>query len=483
MYLKYCQLLLLFSVSLADGFGFFDIGNTFNYLNKELYSLASNWDGDVKTRWIKQELDHFDPEEKRTWKMRYFQRLTYWRSNGPIYLLLGGESEASSRWTTTGIMQELAKETKGAMFVSEHRYYGKSKPLNTTDIRNFKFLNSRQATADNAKLLKYIKSWRMFNNSKVVVIGGSYSGNLAAWMRMLYPELVDAALASSAPVLAKKDFYEYLEKVNDNYEQYGTSECLDNIRNTFERYDRLLQSSEGINLLKEEENICQDCDLTVLKNRQVFFSEKVSKFMIYSQYGNTKNIKEHCKKLNTSLKLQILDKTSKPNFWVARKGCYYYDFDKMIEEYKDKENEWVIAWIYQTCTEFGYFQTTSSKSQPFTNNIGLNFYIEMCSVLFGTDFDEKRVDSGIRDTNVFYGGRTPNVTKVVFTNGDLDPWSTLGVLEDLSYNAPAVVIPRSSHCRDLFSNRENDIEELKEARIHIKYLIKNWIGAGDFFSN
>lgn len=482
MYLKYFQLILLYSVNFANGFGFFDIGNTFNHLNKELYSLTSVWNGDVKTRWIEQELDHFDPEEKGTWKMRYFQRLSYWKPNGTIYLLMGGEAEASSRWTATGIMYELAKETNGAMFVSEHRYYGKSKPINTTDIRNFKFLSSRQAIADNVKLLKYIKSWKMLNNSKVVVIGGSYSGNLAAWTRMLYPELVDAAIASSGPVLAKKDFFEYLEKVNDNYEQYGTSDCLDNIRKIFKRYNKLLQSPEGIKLLKEEENICPDCDLADRKNQQVFFSYKVEKFMTNSQYGNTKMIENHCKNLNTSLKHKIPQKTSKPIFWMARRECYNYNYDTMIEEYKDKRNDWVMAWIYQTCTEFGYYQTTSSKSQPFTDNISLNFYTEMCSVLFGADFDEKRIDAGIKDTNEFYGGRRPNVTKVVFTNGDLDPWSTLGVLEDLSYNAPAVVIPRASHCRDLFSNRKDDIEELKQARKHIKYLIKNWTEAGDFLS-
>jgi thymus-specific serine protease len=41
------------------------------------------------------------------------------------------------------------------------------------------------------------------------MVGGSYAGNLAAWMRLAYPELVFAAYASSAPVNALIDDWQY----------------------------------------------------------------------------------------------------------------------------------------------------------------------------------------------------------------------------------------------------------------------------------
>ena len=49
------------------------------------------------------------------------------------------------------------------------------------------------------------------SNKKIkwIVVGGSYAGNLAAWSRMMYPDLIHSAYASSAPVLVKSDFYEY----------------------------------------------------------------------------------------------------------------------------------------------------------------------------------------------------------------------------------------------------------------------------------
>ncbi|XP_023935728.2 putative serine protease K12H4.7 [Bicyclus anynana] len=471
MLFKYYPLILLFNRYVAGGINMFCFNNGFSFLNAELNLQTVVEEFITNTRWINQKLDHFNPKDKRVWKMRYFKRLSFLKPNGPIYLFLGGESEASPRWAETGIMYELAKETNGAMYVSEHRYYGQSKPLNGTDAKAFKYLSARQALADNANLLKTIKRKSIFKNSKVVVIGGSYSGNLAAWMKLLYPKLVDAALASSGPVLAKTDFYEYLEKVNDNYEQYGTKNCLPTIRKIFKRYDKLMQSSKGIKQLKAEENICEECDMSSPENQQTFFSSKVGEFMSNSQYGTTEIIKSHCERVQNSSSPTIPPPES------TRNNCICYDFDEMIESFYDEENVWILAWIYQTCNEFGYYQTTSSDEQPFTDNIPLEYYIRMCHKLFGSEFDEERVNEGVAEVNDLYGGLNPNVTNVVFSNGDLDPWSTISVLEDLSYNAPAVVIPRSSHCRDLFSNRLGDIEELKEARKNIKNLIKKWIGA------
>ncbi|XP_034832497.1 putative serine protease K12H4.7 [Maniola hyperantus] len=472
MLIKYYPFILLLNQYVSgSGVELFCVKNGFKYLNDEINLEPHLEEFITQTKWLKQKLDHFNATDQRDWKMRYFKRLSFWKLNGPIYLFLGGEGPVSPRWADTGIMYELAKETNGALYVSEHRYYGESKPLNGTDAEALKYLSARQALADNAYLLKYLKHFYIYKKSKVVVVGGSYSGNLAAWMKLLYPDLVDAAIASSGPVLAKMDFYEYLEKVSDNYELYGTKKCLGTIKKIFKRYDKLIQTADGIKLLKEEENICEKCNLSAPENQQIFFGVKVGEFMRISQYGTTEQIKGHCQ----SLQNESIPRT--PPEESTRNNCTCYDFDETIKGYYSKENEWIISWLYQTCTEFGYFQTTSSDDHPFTNNMPLNFYIRMCHKLFGPDFDEERVIKGVAAVNDLYGALHLNVTNVVFSNGNLDPWSTLSVLEALSYNAPAVVIPRASHCRDLFSNRDGDIEELKEARKDIKNLVKKWIGA------
>ncbi|XP_026320197.1 putative serine protease K12H4.7 [Hyposmocoma kahamanoa] len=478
-----CTVLYLVHV---NGYVFYGFGNGYRYLTKQL-SNAGLFDASalssVEAKWIEQPLDHFDENETRTWKMRYFENLEFWQPNGTIYLFIGGEGEASPVWLTMGILYELANETNGAIFGSEHRYYGKSMPLNNLVTDNLKFLSSRQALADLETLLKYVRSLPKFEkstDSKVVLIGGSYPGNLAAWMKLLYPNLIDAAIASSAPVLAKKDFFEYLETVADDYEQHGTPECYDNIARIFQRYEKLFSSAEGIKLLKEEEKICEDNDMTKLENKQLFFMDKTSPFMIRAQYGNPAYIQTHCKKLANSSRVASLQQffDDEPSFWREETECFDYDFYNMIDEVK--EIDWAVSWIYQTCTEFGYYQSTNSDAHPFTRNIPADLYYKMCLGMFGHEFNEERINAGVLNTNKLYNGLTPNVTHVVFVNGDMDPWHRLGVLEDVSYEAPAKIIPAASHCRDLFSNRKGDPEELKEARKYIKYLIEKWTGFGEY---
>ncbi|XP_068626517.1 putative serine protease K12H4.7 [Battus philenor] len=406
--------------------------------------------------------------------MRYFAKTDFWKSGGPIYLFLGGEGEASPNFLNTGIMYELAKETNGAMYASEHRYYGKSMPVQGTSVENFKYLSVYQALEDNAHLLRIIKLNPIFYKSKIIVIGGSYAGNLAAWMRLLYPELVYAAIASSAPVLAKKDFYEYLETVNEVYGKYGTDDCLNEINQRFIQYETMFETADGIEKLKEEENICNDVDMSIPENKQLFFLDKASKFMSNTQYGTITVIKDHCAKLNENPKeLNIYG----PSFYRDTARCYNYDFNYMINQTYKNQMTAYACWLYQTCTTFGYFQSTSSRKQPFTNNVPVEFYVKMCTSTFGSKFNDNFIEDGIELVNKMFGGLRPNVTKVVFVNGDMDPWSKLSVLKNISSETPAIFIPRSSHCRDLFSNREGDHEELKEARKNIKDLIKNWIGA------
>ncbi|CAH4031373.1 unnamed protein product [Pieris brassicae] len=448
----------------------------FKYLTENvLHQIASSADiSTTNTRWILQKVDHFD-DKSETWKMRYFENLQFFKDKGPVYIYIGGESEASPRYLSAGIIKALAQETNGAMFMTEHRYYGKSLPFDDIlgDVKHMKWLSSRQALADIAHLIKSIKTNPTFKLSKVVVIGGSYAGSLAAWMRLMYSDLVDAAISSSGPVLAKKDFFEYIEKVNEDYELYGTEECLDKIKKDFVTYEKMLQSPKGIEELKNKFNICPECDMNVVENQWVFFSSITAEFMFNSQYGNPQRIKEHCSTIDNSMRYN----TSNTMLWNSKSNCISFSFDYMIKGIQ--KTLWAYSWFYQTCTEFGYFQTTTSDLQPFGKVLPLDFYVKTCRNVYGSDFNEARVDKGVDTTNKIYGGLSPNVTRVVFVNGDMDPWSKLGIVEDLSSEAPATVIHRASHCADLFPEVPSATEEIKEAAKHVKYLIKRWIGVDD----
>ncbi|RXG68291.1 Thymus-specific serine protease [Armadillidium vulgare] len=106
-------------------------------------------------------------------------------------------------------------------------------------------------------------------------------------------------------------------------------------------------------------------------------------------------------------------------------------------------------WQYQRCTEFGLFPTTDSPNQPFGSILPISSYLEKCKYDFGVD--EHVLQCGVERTNKMYGGKNPNVTRVVFINGSIDPLHRSGVLQDLNEEAPAIFINGTSHCADMSS--------------------------------
>ncbi|KAJ2950873.1 hypothetical protein O0L34_g5233 [Tuta absoluta] len=280
-------------------------------------------------------------------------------------------------------------------------------------------------------------------------------------MRSIYPDIVDCAWASSAPVLAKKDFVEYLEQVGEDFMKYGGEQCYEKITQIFSRYHELLQTNEGIKQLKQEQNICEETDMTQPLNQAYFFNSKIMLFMGAAQSGNLAEIKQLCNDINFE---ETVVKTDYQ--------CVNYIFSGLQNILSHH-----IPWVYQICTEFGYFQTTDSNKQPFSNDLILRFYTELCSG-FGPDFNEAKIDKAVADTNKFYGGLNPNVTKVVFLHGSVDPWHRLGITKSLSDDVPAFVIEGTSHCADLYRHEPSDPEELIKARDYAERMVKYWLGLG-----
>lgn len=52
----------------------------------------------------------------------------YYKKGGPIFLMIGGEGEATAKWMVEGQWIEYAKQYRALCFQLEHRFYGKSHP-------------------------------------------------------------------------------------------------------------------------------------------------------------------------------------------------------------------------------------------------------------------------------------------------------------------------------------------------------------------
>ena len=73
--------------------------------------------------WFDQKLDHFG-DGQGSWKQRYFVNDTFWsKENGPVFLMLGGESKASPYFLCedTDVMKN-ARKYNAMVILIEHRY-------------------------------------------------------------------------------------------------------------------------------------------------------------------------------------------------------------------------------------------------------------------------------------------------------------------------------------------------------------------------
>ncbi|XP_050513606.1 putative serine protease F56F10.1 [Diabrotica virgifera virgifera] len=178
------------------------------FLTERMFQPENHPETEQYERWFTQNLDHFNPNDERTWQQRYFINDEFASGKGNLaFLLIGGEAEASSYLMTTGSWITYARKYKPILFQLEHRYYGKSHPTEDLSTENLVYLTSQQALRDLAFFIEAMnQKYNLTRDVKWIVFGGSYSGNLAAWLRLKYPHLVHGAMSASAPLLAKLDF-------------------------------------------------------------------------------------------------------------------------------------------------------------------------------------------------------------------------------------------------------------------------------------
>lgn len=120
---------LLTNVKLSNGFQAVQSRSVDENSMAGMFS-ASTGNVDDALWFDNQQLDHFDPSNRATWKQRYFLKMGVFDSStdAPILLLLGGENAVNPYNYFFGQMTDYASHFKAAILILEHRYYGYSRP-------------------------------------------------------------------------------------------------------------------------------------------------------------------------------------------------------------------------------------------------------------------------------------------------------------------------------------------------------------------
>merc|ERR1712088_708902 len=244
-------------------------------------------------------------------------------------------------------------------------------------------------------------------------------------MRLRFPHLVSGSVSSSGPLFAKLDFSEYLQVVMDALDTTGP----------------------GCNVALEE----------ALATAEMMVADEAS-------WGELSSLFSTCTPLdgNSENGEECLDHT-------------YETFIAQLKDINCRGSFCWRPWIWQTCTEFGWYQTTNQDSGIYGSSLDLGFFEQWCQDAFGPSFTHEVLEKNVYGSNIEYGGDHPDVDNVVFVHGTIDPWHAMGVLQDISAEAPAIFINGTSHCNDMYGDRSTDSEALTEARLRIGELVAQWV--------
>ncbi|XP_049620786.1 thymus-specific serine protease [Suncus etruscus] len=445
-----------------------------------------------KEGWLEQPLDPFNASDARTFLQRYWVNDQHWTSpDGPVFLHLGGEGSLGPGSVTRGHPAALAPAWGALVIGLEHRFYGLSVPPGGLEMAQLQFLSSRHALADVVSArLALPRLLNISASSPWICFGGSYAGSLAAWARLKFPHLLFAAVASSAPVLAVLDFSGYNDVVSRsllNPEIGGSPECRAAVSAAFEEAQRRLRAGGTARArLRTELGACGHLDgaedqAELLEALQALVGGAVQ---YDGQAGAPLSVRQLCGLLvpepgncSRSAPYGGLRRAAKVVMHSLGQRCLSSPRAETVAQLRNTEPQMSgigdRQWLYQTCTEFGFYVTCEGPQCPFSRLPALPSHLALCEEVFGLALSS--IAQAVAQTNAYYGGLTPGATRVLFVNGDTDPWHVLSVTQNLGPSETALLIPNSSHCLDMAPERPSDSPSLRRGRQAIAQQLQTWL--------
>ncbi|CAF2068653.1 unnamed protein product [Brassica napus] len=434
-----------------------------------------------ETRYFPQNLDHFSfqPESYQVFHQKYLINSHFWRKGGPIFVYTGNEGDIEWFASNTGFMLDIAPKFQAILVFIEHRFYGESKPHKLANTLGF--LNSQQALADYAILIRSLKHNLTSEASPVIVFGGSYGGMLAAWFRLKYPHIAIGALASSAPILnfdnivPSSSFY---DTVSQDFKNVSAN-CFEVIKRSWGEMEVFSTIKDGLQELSKMFRTCKTLhsvdsvsgwlETAFIETAMVNYPTPANFMAPLPAYP----VEQMCKIMDEL----PLDASNLERAFAAASLYYSYSgsescFD--MENHTDSHG--LNGWGWQACTEMVMPMSCSNHTmfRPFESD-DEKANQEYCLREYGVKPRPHWI------TAEFGGQRIEMVLKrfgsnIIFSNGLQDPWSGGGVLKNISSSIIALVTRKAgAHHTDLRAATKDDPEWLKQQRRQEVAIIEKWI--------
>ncbi|KAH8817396.1 peptidase S28 [Xylogone sp. PMI_703] len=443
-------------------------------------------------------LDHDDPS-KGTFQQKFWWNSEWWAGPGsPIVMFTPGEISAAgygaylTNQTITGLY---AQEIKGAVVMVEHRYWGSSSPYDNLTTENLQLLTLKQAIADFVNVAKTIDlpfdTDHSSNADKApwVFSGGSYSGALAAWTESTSPGTFWAYHASSAPVEAISDYWQYFAPVQEGMPvncSKDLTRVIDYIDDVFqhgtaeEQYE--LKAKFGLEALEH------NADFGAAIENGPWLWQSNSFYTGYSGFYQFCDAIENVEagaavtpdENGVGLEKALAGYANWVNTTFIPGYCQGFGYEDERElacmNTYDPENkiftDYTVGntidrqWNWMLCNEpFAYWQDGAPRSRDtiVSRLVNADYWQRQCDLFFPTENGYTYGSNISPDNNVHQvnkhtqGWRLEDTTRLIWTNGEFDPWRTSGVSSEFrpggplpsTEQHPLQIIPGGFHCSDL----------------------------------
>ncbi|KAF5487287.1 putative extracellular serine carboxypeptidase [Colletotrichum siamense] len=473
--------------------------------------------------YFEQLIDH-DAPELGTFQQRYWVNSTYWKGPGsPIIVFTPGEvaAEAYSGYLTDrALTGSIAKAVGGAVVMVEHRNWGTSLPYTLQDTKNLQQHTMTNAVFDLTNLARTVDLPFDTNHSSNapqapwIYTGGSYSGILAAAISKYAPGTIWAYHASSGPVEATYDYWSYFLPIQNGMPQ----NCSRDFNLMVDHIDTVLTSGteDEIYSLKEKfglQDLAHKDDFASALVGPLGYWQSIQLYSGYSTFyamcdaveGATGNFS--APSANGVGLTKALDNYAK--WWSSEYlpgTCASYGVDEWSDPmnvacfdsynatspiYTDwsADNAFGRTWYWMTCNEpFFFWQTGAPEDRPsiVSRYVTPEYYQRQCDLFFPPQGDFTYASNRGKtaaDLNKATGGWFyTNTTRLVWSNGEFDPWRSASVSSELRPGgplqsrpgAPVHLIPGSRHCNDLLMRNGDVNADMKAVITSEIEQLKTW---------
>lgn len=352
---------------------------------------------------------------------------------------------------------------------------------------------------DYIDLLKELKANQTDLADKATILnGGSYGGMLSAWMRMKYPNQFQGALAASAPILWFQGVINpniWSDIASHVVRKQGGQQCFDLYKDgLYDLHQVVYDASKWIEV-GQIFSTCQAPETPADVQQLIGTVYDGLQAMVQVNYPYATSFEAPLPAWPNTQACAAA-KTFPPNEDVGLAATFNVTNIMAIQRAYDVFANYsgkvscinfdgspngtvpninsVFGWDVQTCNDL----PIELGDEPATSCFGWNTFdrygwINKCQTKFNLN---PQFDWALD----YFGGRNPGAdfegsSNIIFSNGNIDPWSGGGVLTNVTSNNIALIVEDGAHHYDLRAPHENDNWSVQEVRSTEFATIKRWI--------